>query len=674
MPPPPAFRPDVEGLRAVAIVAVVLAHAGVGLAAGGFAGVDVFFVISGFLITQLLVRELDCTGAISLTRFFAGRVKRLMPQVLVAIAAVVVASSLLLSPVRADLVADDVMAAGVYAMNWRLSASAVDYFAAGDADRPLDHFWSLAVEEQFYVVWPLLLLLLACLLRRRRGALHGTLTVVLAAIAGTSFAFAVRLADTAPEQAYFSAPARAWELAVGGLLALVLLRRPLPRAATAAAGWGGAAAIAAAVLVLDAGAAMPGAPALLPVLGAAALLAAGTSAAPSLPTRALSTRPARFVGRISYAWYVWHWPALVFAAAALGPLTTLEGLAVSMASLVPALFTHRFVEEPLRRSKAHLRRPRAILAAALAGPAVAVASGVALSASLASPAALSAGEVEGAGQLQRTGGIQVSATALRPRPVDASEDRGKPYADGCLVPEPARSSPQCVYGARRSSTTVVVYGDSHAMQLFPAVEHVAKRRHWRLVNLTKAGCPPNLVPVVSPLSRRRYPECDAWRAYALRRIRDERPELVLAAGSAHHQVYAGSKKLSGAAAGKALADGWRPALRELHTVAGSVAVVTDPPRAPIDVPGCVSEHLRELRRCAFARGRATARAEQVIDGTRRVRDVTVLDPTDQLCLPDLCPGVIGGVLVYRNSGHLTASFAATLGPWLGRRLPRIAAR
>jgi peptidoglycan/LPS O-acetylase OafA/YrhL len=668
-PAQPAFRPDIEGLRAVAIVAVLLAHAGVGLAEGGFAGVDVFFVISGFLITQVLVRELERTGAISLTRFFAGRVKRLMPQVLAVIAAVVVASSLLLSPMRADAVSADVMAAGVYAMNWRLSASAVDYFAAGDADRPLDHFWSLAVEEQFYLAWPLLLLAIALIVRRRDRTLHAPLSVVLVAIASASFAFAVHLTAVAPEQAYFSAPARAWELALGGLLALVLLRRRLGRAAALAAGWAGMSAIAAATLLFDAGTAMPGAPALLPVLGAAALLAAGTSAVPALPTRALGTRPSRFVGRISYAWYVWHWPVLVFAAAG-GPLTTAEGLAVTMGSLVPALATHRWIEEPLRRSKAHLRRPRAILVAAIAGPAVAVASGVALSASLASPPVLPASEVEGAGQLARTGTIQESASALRPTPVDASADRGKPYEDGCLVPERARTSPRCVYGARHSSTTAVLYGDSHAMQLFPALERVAKRRGWRLVNLTKAGCPPNIVAVVSPLSRRRYPECDAWRGYALRRIREERPALVLAAGSAHHQVFDGSRRLAGDAAVRALAAGWRPALRDLRAAASSVVVTTDPPRAPIDVPGCVSDHLRELRRCAFARGPATERARAVAEAARAVSGVTVLDPTDMLCLPDLCPSVIGEVLVYRNSGHLTASFVATLGPWLGRRLPR----
>ena len=670
--PKPVHRPDIEGLRAVAIVAVLLAHAGVGIAGGGFAGVDVFFVISGYLITQVLVRELEATGAISLTRFFAGRVKRLMPQVLVAIAAVVAASSLLLSPVRADAVASDVMAAGVYAMNWRLSESAVDYFAAGDADRPLDHFWSLAVEEQFYLAWPLMLLVLASVTRRRAAGGHGPLAALLCAIAAASFAWAVHHTAVAPEQAYFSLAGRAWELAVGGLLAVVLLRRRLDRGAASAAGWAGAGAILAATLLFDAGTPMPGAPALLPVLGAAALLAAGTGTARALPTRALATRPARFVGRISYAWYVWHWPVLVFAAAG-GPLSTAEGLAVTLGSLVPALITHRWIEEPLRRSEAHLRRPRAILVGAIAGPAVAVASGVALSASLASPAALSAGRAEGAPQLQRTGTIQESATALRPRPVDAARDRGKPFDDGCLVPERATSSPPCVYGARRPRATVVLFGDSHAMQLFPALEHVALRRRWRLVVLVKAGCPPSTVAVVSPLSRRRYPECDAWRAHALRRIeRDERPGLVLAAGSAHHQVLVHGRRLKGMAATRALADGWPPVLRRLRAAAGHVVVTSDPPRTPLDVPGCVSEHLKQLRRCAFARGRAAARAEAVSAVVRTVDGVRAIDLTDRLCLPDLCPSVIGDVLVYRNSGHLTASFAATLGPWLGERLPGVA--
>ena len=229
-------------------------------------------------------------------------------------------------------------------------------------------------------------------------------------------------------------------------------------------------------------------------------------------------------------------------------------------------------------------------------------SGVALSAGVASPPALSAGRAEGAGQLARTGRIQESATALRPRPVDAEADRGKPYRDGCLVEERGTRSPRCVYGARRPRATVVLFGDSHAMQLFPALEYVALRRRWRLVNLTKAGCPPSAASVVSPLSRRRYPECDAWRESALRRIeRDERPALVLAAGSAAHHVLAGSERLEGDANQRALADGWRPVLRRLRAAADDVIAVTDTPRVPLDVPACVSEHLR-----SFAAARSPA--------------------------------------------------------------------
>src|SRR3954451_2544946 len=219
------FRADIEGLRAIAIGIVVLAHARLGFAAGGYVGVDVFFVISGFLITQLLVGELDRTGRVSVARFYARRVKRLMPQALTVIAAVVVAAWLLLSPLQADVVAHDVVAAGAYAMNWHLSAEAVDYFHAGEAARPLDHLWSLAVEEQFYAVWPWLLLALAWIARR-------ALPAAVAIIAAASFAYAVASVHAAPEAAYYSAFGRAWELGLGALLALLASVRLAP-----AIGW-----------------------------------------------------------------------------------------------------------------------------------------------------------------------------------------------------------------------------------------------------------------------------------------------------------------------------------------------------------------------------------------------------------------------------------------------------
>jgi peptidoglycan/LPS O-acetylase OafA/YrhL len=663
------FRPDVEGLRALAITIVLLAHAGVGVAGGGYVGVDVFFVISGFLITQVLVTELERTGRICLVRFYARRVKRLMPQVLAVIVAVAVVSSLLLSPVRAAVVAADVMAAGAYVMNWRLSADAVDYFAAGGQDRPLDHFWSLAVEEQFYLVWPLLLLAVTWRWRRRGGA-RTALVVVLGAIAVASLLYAIRQVRLAPDQAYFSAPARAWELALGGLLAVWLTDRRLGRRSAAAAAWAGVAAIGAATVAFGAATPFPGPAALLPTLGAAALLAAGTSAVPPAPTRALMTRPAQYVGRVSYAWYVWHWPALVFAAVAWGPLSTTEGLGVTLASLVPTICTHRWIEEPLRRSKLHLRRPRVALAGAVAGPALAVAVGVALSASLSSPPALAAREAEGAASLLTTRTLQRSADALRPRPRDASADRGRAYADGCLVGVQATRSPACVYGDRRSRTTVVLFGDSHAMQYFPALEKLARRRHWRLVELTKTGCPPPRVRVIYALSKREYPQCDVWRERALERIEHvERPALVVVGASAHYTVVgAGGARLGADAGTRALADGYAPTLERLLATVPRVAVLRDVPRPPFDIPDCVSESMRRLRRCAFPKRKAIARPGTIAAAAARVEGVDVIDPTSQFCLATLCPAVIGDVLVYRNSGHVTASFMTTLAPWLGRQL------
>ena len=650
------FRADVEGLRAVAIAIVVLAHARLGFAAGGYVGVDVFFVISGFLITQLLVGELDRSGRVSVARFYARRVKRLMPQALTVIAAVVVAAWLLLSPLEADAVAHDVVAAGAYAMNWHLSAAAVDYFHSGEAARPLDHLWSLAVEEQFYAVWPWLLLGLAWVSRR-------ALPLAVAVIAAASFAYAVASVHAAPEAAYYSAFGRAWELGLGALLAVLpaqgrgaAAKRP-PSPIPTIVAWLGLAAIAFSVIFFGAATPFPGPAALVPTLGAAAVIAAGA------PLRLLTLRPMRWLGRVSYAWYVWHWPVLVFAGAASAGGRAL----VALLSLVPAWLTYRWIETPLRHSTLHVRRPWTTLAAGLAGPAVAVGIGLALSAGLSSPPALAAAEAVGAPALGRQ--VQRSATALRPRPRDASADRGRAFADGCLLDVGVERSPACVYGDRRSRETVVLFGDSHAMQWFPALEAIARRRHWRLVELTKSGCPPQAVPVLYPPTPRRDPSCAAWRERALRRIeRDERPALVVAGASMRYTVLDGERRLARRESTRALGAGYAPTLARLRAAAGRVAVLTDVPRPPRDIPSCVSGAMRRLRRCAFARGPAVANAFAIRDAAARVPGIETVDATDRFCLPDLCPAVVGDVLVYRNSGHVTASYMKTLAPWLERRL------
>jgi peptidoglycan/LPS O-acetylase OafA/YrhL len=657
------FRPDIQGLRAVAIGAVLLAHAGIPVAAGGYAGVDVFFVISGFLITGALARELERTGTISLASFYARRVKRLLPLAITVLAFVVVGAWLLLPPLRADEAARDVVAAGAYAINWKLAADSVDYFATGDQS-PIEHFWSLAVEEQFYLAWPALLLVATLAWRR---APRPALWALLVATTLASFAYALHLSRAEPSAAYFSTPARVWELSLGGLLALALARRaPGPRTATAAA-YGGTAAIAAAVLLLDAGAAFPGWPALLPTLGAAALILAGAGPHRSLPRRVLETGPMQRVGALSYAWYLWHWPVLVFGAAAIGPLSTAQGIALTLLSLAPTSVSHRAIEEPLRRARP--RKRRFALAAAPAGALATAALGIGLLLALPSPPTLAEGDADGATRLEQTTRLQPRAGAIRPVPRAADEDRGRSYEDGCLVEAPDVRSKRCVYGNLRGASTVVLYGDSHAMQWFPALERIARRRGWRLVQLTKAACPVPDVTVNNAELRRRYDECPRWRESALRRIARERPELIVVASSLHYRPLQAGRPLRGRTARGALSRRLVPALQRLAALVPRIRVIRDQPRPPRDIPSCVAEALDHLRSCAFDRRRALGAPEVERPAVALVPRAKLIDATSRFCPRELCPAVIGDVLVYRNSGHLTATYARSLTTWLSRRLP-----
>src|SRR6185437_10750635 len=381
------FRPDIEGLRAIAIVAVLLAHAGVPFLAGGYVGVDVFFVISGFLITGLLVRELEGTGTISLRGFYARRAKRLLPLSAVLLVTVGVLSLILLSPLRNTEVAGDIVSSALYVANWHFAAQSVDYFAQGLEPSPVLHLWSLAIEEQFYLVWPGLMLAVTWFWRRRGKSVRPVLWVALALILAGSLIYGVFLTDDKPAFAYFDTFARAWELALGAALALAGAVR-LPKLSALALGWVGVAAIVYASFTFTAETSFPGTAALIPTLGAAALILSGTALVETARGVTgfrfgagwiLALPPVRYVGRISYSWYLWHWPFLVFAAAIWGPrLSVAAGLLAVAASWVPTQLTHMLIEDPVRRAPALRRLPNRAIALGLACMALAVGVGIGL--------------------------------------------------------------------------------------------------------------------------------------------------------------------------------------------------------------------------------------------------------------------------------------------------------
>jgi peptidoglycan/LPS O-acetylase OafA/YrhL len=324
--PAQTFRPDVEGLRAVAVTAVVLFHAGVPGLRGGYVGVDVFFVISGFLITSLMLREIAGTGAVSLRRFYARRARRILPASSLVLVTVILATYHWLGFLRGDEVARDGVWAALFASNFRSAALGVDYLASQAAPSPMQHFWSLAVEEQFYLVWPLAVVLLIRFGHRR------WIGICLGVAVAASFAWSVRSGG------YFGPATRAWEIGAGGLLAVFSLRLAAPVA------WLGLALIGLAVVGFDESTPFPGYAAALPVLGALLVLAGRGDAL-------LGLAPLRWLGRISYSLYLWHWPVLIILEQAHGgPLSASARTLAVLLSLVLAVLTYFGVEDPIRRS------------------------------------------------------------------------------------------------------------------------------------------------------------------------------------------------------------------------------------------------------------------------------------------------------------------------------------
>jgi peptidoglycan/LPS O-acetylase OafA/YrhL len=673
------FRPDIEGMRAIAIGAVLLCHAGVPFLAGGYVGVDVFFVISGYLITRLLLGELGRSESISLRRFYARRAKRLLPQSAVLLVTVGIFSIVLFSPVRAIEVSGDIIAAAVYAANWHFAAQSVDYFAQGAEPSPVLHLWSLAIEEQFYVVWPTLILLVTWFWRRRGKSVRPALWVTLAIILVGSFLLGLALTDSQPAIAYFSTFGRAWELGIGAALALLGAVR-IPRAMAAAIGWAGVAAILYAALAFDAATPFPGVAALAPTLGTAALILAGSSVyaqAKGAPAAALGTAPARYMGRISYAWYLWHWPALIFAAAIWGPLSVAAGLAVVAVSVIPTVITHHLIEDPLRRSKELSRLPNRALALGAGCMAIAIVTAVIVEA--VQPTIRTAENVPGALALARQPRPQQSAEAVRPNPLEAQNDRSREFTDGCLVGTEGTESNACTYGDLNGKHTLILFGDSHAMQYFPPLEVLAKRHHWKLIALTKRECPPAEVLVRSQVEEREYSQCDDWRENSLQRI-EEAPEgsTVVLSGDTEYIPYGVEKESEeegrpegpfqrhGAAAAETMEAGYVGTLKRLVSAGMKPVVIRDNPAADFDVPSCVSESLDDLESCAFPWVRDTNR-EFDVRAAKKTR-THVIDVTAEVCPDDLCRAVTGDALVFRDKAHLTATFARTLSPWIGRGL------
>jgi peptidoglycan/LPS O-acetylase OafA/YrhL len=659
------FRLDIQGIRGFALILVLACHAGVPGFAGGYVGLDIFYVLSGFLITGLILTEVDRKGSLSISRFYARRAKRLLPLAVTVLAFTVVMAAALLSPAQSQKVAGDVLAAALYFVNWHFIAEAVDYFAFEETlTSPVQHYWSLSVEEQFYLLWPLTLGAGALFARRLGMGVRRSIAILIVPIAIASLVYSLAYTPVDPRAAYFSTLTRIWELAAGGILALVLpVGLRLPRAVSAPLAGAGLAVLAVSTVAFTGETPYPGWRALLPVGATLAVIVAGTATVASGPTRLLATAPLNYLGKISYAWYLWHWPIIIFAGVEWGPLSTLDLVAATLVSGVFAVATHYTIEEPFRRSRSLGRRPRRALA--LGGTCTVAAVLLAFGLQASSPPVPTASPelAKGAQEVGPVNPDQESVDALRPNPVDAPTDKGQMFDDGCVLLHEETVSPECAYGDVDSETTVVAFGDSHALQWFPPLMQLAENRGWRLVGLARAGCVVGQVTYERP--------CNVWRNNAMRRIiRREQPELVVISTSTggRYEVLHKGRKLNRRASQPLLIAGFARTLRRLVRSGSKVVVLRDQMLAPFSPPECVSANRDNLRNCTFLSQRRRSRAFDAF-GTAKVDGAKLVDPNRILCPRNRCPSVMGRVLVYRDTYHMSATFARTLTPWLRRQLP-----
>ena len=713
-----APRADIEGLRALAVAAVVAYHAGVRGTEGGYVGVDVFFVVSGFLITRLLIREHATHGRIDARAFWARRARRLLPIASTVVIATVIAGWLIVPMTERPQLGRDALASSLFSANWVLAERGTDYLAADADPSPLQHFWSLGVEEQFYAVWPLLVLVTGVgligaatteRLRRRLIAVAACATI-------GSFTLSVTTSGATRSWAYFGTHTRVWELGVGVLGALCWPAiTQLSQQWRTRAAWCGVAGIVISVATFGSVASFPGWVAVVPVAATLAVLAGDD--APRGPHAVLSWSPLQWLGAHSYGLYLWHWPALILGAEAIGDSGIAVAAMVALAVALSAL-SLRWIENPVRYAAALVNNPRrslwtgaatiglagTISLIAISAP-VSVRTGV-IAASPAAPTATPAltttttvapppqsvpvaapttseplpatttvvpttttttvpvGNLLDSPAPAVRAAISIDAVPdnLRPSLATASNDLPEVYSNGCHGYMNTRANRDCITGDHTDTVTIGLWGDSHAAQWFGPMAAAAERNGWRLASFTSGGC-----PVIDRLTWNRGADSDFWHCAPWRDdVIDTLVEIdadVVVISQHWGLLDADDRRPISASEWEQLLPDMVKRLRAKDI---EPILFMDSPDPPESVPACLSRNAMSATNCAAVAPGATesqVRAIQIAHAA--LLDIAVVDPHRWLCVDvdtaaTLCPAVIGDMLVYRDGHHLTARAAMWL--------------
>jgi peptidoglycan/LPS O-acetylase OafA/YrhL len=655
------YRPDIQGLRAVAIMMVVSMHCGILDIHGG---VDVSFVLSGFLIGSQLLAEIDRTGKVSLTKFWARRFRRLTPPMALVIVGTAVLAWVYGSPLRFRAFMEDGLSASLSFLNWRLVENGTDYFANDGSQTPYQHFWSLGIEEQFYLAAPILLVALVWISRKifRNRALVALF--LMAVIAGSFYLGWSKTAENQP-LAYFSTHTRIWEITSGVLLALAApLMSRMNTGVAAVVSWLGLGTAVGTALIISSETPLPGYAVAGPVLGALMVIAGGC-ANPRYGVERLIDNPVLdFVGNVSYGWYLTHWPLLV-----LWPSITDRGftfeerMRVVVLSFLLAVVVHYAVERKFKKNVSLVARPwkgvftGGFTTASTAG-AMVLATIVPLHLATAPPAGARAAGYTGAASVEDSARrTKLSATvqsALQSTPKNSAQH-------GCIDNLDVKKfvmRDACVIGDPKGTKTLVLMGDSHAWQWSDVYDTIGKDLHVRVVTMAKGGCSPQIYHILNPQVNREYTECDSWRQKAFAELKKLHPDVLVIADRARREANRAGAEAS---------------FKVFRETGARLVYMTDTPEPGQNVPDCLATHIDKITLCNRKQWQALE-YPQFRKMERQVAEkygADVIDTAPAFCTADVCPAVIGDQVVYFDNSHITSSYSKSLKPFLKPALEAI---
>lgn len=672
------FRTDIQGLRGIAVLLVLLFHAGIPGFKGGFVGVDIFFVLSGYLITGNLLREIEATGRINFREFYARRIRRLLPSSFLVLSVTLIVAVIWFPPLLLPGLAVDVSSAGLYFANMEFAFRATDYFSSSAIPSPVLHFWSLGVEEQFYLFWPLLM----ALVTMRRKFISLKILGLSLLVFATSLTFANWLLPRDQPWAFFSLPTRAWELILGAILASAAIRiSKIPRALFSVTGFIGL------VLVLYSGLTQneplkfPGTTALIPTFGAFLVIAAGSVPVKTITSQLLSIKPLKYLGNISYSLYLWHWPVLVIPQIIYGKSLPLwQRASLVLLSILLATATEKFIETPFRGGFIISLKPfRNIVLAGVIASLLALA---AFSADYLATGSLRGSKTTASAKDQRdyidstivkstpTQTIPTRAKSvdfpvpkdLQPGLLLAGRDRPISYLDGCHTQMNLQPSTKpCVYGDTVARKTVVLFGDSHALAWFPAINEVSKENHWKLISLTMSACTPATMNAYNPNTASMMRNCPIWRDATIKRIIALHPYMVLMASARGFATISHGVVAKGNTRTAIFIEGMNSTISQLKISGARVIMISDTPAMAQEPLVCLSAHPKSTLACATPVARAISDKWIAVETQVASNNlIPLIKPQMWVCPTDPCPVVIGKLLTYFDTGHMTATFSQAL--------------